>query len=401
MNDRERTYHDVKDIPWIGYHPVIWLASWYPSPTYPNNGDFIQRHAEAIDIPLLIIHTVHEPGMEEQVLYRVRERGRIREVLISFRQSREGGSIWDRFQYHRRYIHFTRQLIRRMIEKQGKPALLHVHVPMKMGLLALWAKRKWGIPFVVSEQSSKYVGDGPDHFFRRSILHRQQVGRIFRKASAVTNVSATVGKVLETLFNLPEVTVIHNVVDTSRFRYISRSTHSTFRFLHASTLTSQKNIEGMVRAFDRLYQQRQDFALTVLGGEQDIQFPWETNRPWLQRVATVPHHEVALRMQEADALVMFSRDENFPCVIVEALCSGIPVITSNAGGSAEAITADNGIWVPVGDEEALLSALNSMLEHADTYQGASISFEAATRYSYPVIGSAFIQLYKRLGALID
>jgi glycosyltransferase involved in cell wall biosynthesis len=401
MNELEHAYHDVKEIPLDGYHPVIWLASWYPSPTYPNNGDFIQRHAEAIDIPLLVVHTVHDPGLEKRVQYRVSQRGKIREILVCFRQSREGGSVWDRFQYHRRYLHFTRQLIRHIIEKQGKPAFFHVHVPMKMGLLALWAKRKWGIPFVVSEQSSKYVGDGPDHFIRRSSLHRQQVARIFRQASAVTNVSATVGKVLETMFNLPAVTVIHNVVDTTLFKFTARTPHGIFRFLHASTLTDQKNIEGMIRAFDRLYLQRQDFRLTVLGGEPDVQFPWESQRPWLERSATVPHHEVAARMQQADALVMFSRDENFPCVIVEALCAGIPVITSNAGGSAEAITADNGIWVPVGNEDALVSALNSMLDHPHLYQGAFISSEAAKRYSYPVIGNAFIQLYQKMGVLKD
>ena len=59
----------------------------------------------------------------------------------------------------------------------------------------------------------------------------------------------------------------------------------------------------------------------------------------------ITYAEVASQMQRASALVMFSRHENFPCVIIEALCCGLPCIATNVGGVPEAVDNKNGIVV--------------------------------------------------------
>ena len=39
---------------------VLWLASWYPNPYEPVNGDFVQRHAQSVAqcLPIDVIHVV-------------------------------------------------------------------------------------------------------------------------------------------------------------------------------------------------------------------------------------------------------------------------------------------------------------------------------------------------------
>jgi hypothetical protein len=43
--------------------------------------------------------------------------------------------------------------------------------------------------------------------------------------------------------------------------------------------------------------------------------------------------------------LLFSYFETFSCVLAEALCSGIPVIATNAGGIPEFVNSKNGIYV--------------------------------------------------------
>ena len=73
--------------------------------------------------------------------------------------------------------------------------------------------------------------------------------------------------------------------------------------------------------------------------------------------------EGVLRMfRAADAVLLSSRWENFPHVIVEALAVGTPVISSAVGGVPEVVRdGENGLLVPAGDVEALAAAIRRLL----------------------------------------
>ena len=397
--EKIKTYSDPSEVELPNSFPIIWLASWYPSKTAVDNGDFIQRHAEAVSViqPLLVIHSIHNPYIAEECLFEVHQKNNLTEIIIYFRQT-EADSLYARIQYNLKFHQYTKRLLGSLFKKYGQPAALHVHVPLKMGRIALWAKKKWGIPFLVSEQSSKYIGDDKDQFDKRSSFYKSEVKRVFQQAIAITNVSQTIALVLEKKFHLKKIRVIHNVVDTSLFFYKGeKAARSPFQFLHASTLAAHKNPKGLINAFCELYTRRQDFELVVIGGQANSELLSENFKaPWLKWEGYQPHSQVPGYMNWADAFVLFSWSENFPCVTVEALCTGIPVICSNAGGCAEAISRSNGIVVTPGDEHALVDALNSIIEKRDDYEGYKISKAAALRYSYGKIGHDFVQQYREL-----
>jgi glycosyltransferase involved in cell wall biosynthesis len=219
---------------------------------------------------------------------------------------------------------------------------------------------------------------------------------VFRNALAVSNVSAALGKIIGDLAGKNDIKVIRNVADPRSFHYIPMN-NSKFRFIHASTLKAQKNVDGILNVFNSLYQQRQDFELQILGGdEQDIAAIRSKygNAGWLIPEGTVDHSRVAGFLQKANCLVMFSRDENFPCVIVEALCCGLPVISSDAGGCAEAIDAGNGIVVHSGNEDELLAAVKYMLNNYPQYNRENIAQRSAALYGNEQIASDFIEFYR-------
>jgi glycosyltransferase involved in cell wall biosynthesis len=101
-------------------------------------------------------------------------------------------------------------------------------------------------------------------------------------------------------------------------------------------------------------------------------------------------------MQNADAFVLFSKHENFPCVIPEALCCGLPVVAANVGGIAEAIHTNNGVVVNSEDIVMLANALAKIMQNSSNFLNETIAKDAQRKYSNTVIGNQFIQLYKKM-----
>jgi glycosyltransferase involved in cell wall biosynthesis len=399
-----RTYHSPEQVKLDQPLHMLWLASWYPSRTSPTNGDFIQRHALAVSekLPLVVVHTIHDENAHDRVRYELTQSASLVEIIIYFRHSGDTKSLSGKISYNRLYYRYTGQLLDHLISTYGKPACVHVHVPVKMGRMAIRFGKKWKVPYVISEQSSKYLPGIEDGFEKRSWYYQYSVKMVFKKAVAVSNVSNAIGKIIGELSGRNDVTVIRNVADTSVFKYVPCNI-TPFTFIHASTMKAQKNVLGILHVFKRLAAERQDFSLVLLGGEDEELSVFKDlygNASWLSMEGTVDHSRVAGYLQKANCLVMFSRDENFPCIIVEALCCGLPVISSDAGGCTEAIQDHNGIVVNSGDEEGLFQAVKTVMKKYLLYDRQKIASEAAAQYANEQIALDFISFYLNAGIKI-
>jgi glycosyltransferase involved in cell wall biosynthesis len=77
----------------------------------------------------------------------------------------------------------------------------------------------------------------------------------------------------------------------------------------------------------------------------------------------VPREQVALYMQAADYVALYSGYEGLPHVLLESLRAGTPVIAANKGGCPEVVTHGvNGLLVPYIDVEALAAALRAAFQ---------------------------------------
>jgi glycosyltransferase involved in cell wall biosynthesis len=100
-------------------------------------------------------------------------------------------------------------------------------------------------------------------------------------------------------------------------------------------------------------------------------------------------------MESSHALVLFSNYENLPCVIVEALACGLPVISTRVGGISEHINAERGILIERGDEAGLQDAFEYMASHIHSYDKSALRTYALERFSNEAVAAAFMELYKR------
>ena len=77
------------------------------------------------------------------------------------------------------------------------------------------------------------------------------------------------------------------------------------------------------------------------------------------------HEQVIQLLNEADVFLFPSYTEGFANALLEAMTAGLPVIATDVGANAEMIENDGGIIIPVGDSNALVSAIAELNEDPD------------------------------------
>lgn len=380
---------------------IIWLASWYPNKYEPVNGDFIQRHAKAVSniLPIDVLHVVQlgknfEANNEIETI----NAKNLTEHICYFKFKKWGIGIIDKIRYNTLYKKTALAFVENFIKTNGKPDLIHVHVPMKSGWVAYSLKKKYSIPYIVSEQASYYDDEAPDNFKNRSLFFKLNTKKVCKNAIAISNVSSVIAKKMEKLLNVKNIHTIHNIANTKRFFYMPIQPQNEFIWVHVSTLSEQKNIPGIIYAFRQLVAENIQLCKLVLVGTYK-----ELHEPLVKQLqlehlinftGEVTHHQVAGYLQSANAFVLFSKHENFPCVLVEALCCGLPVVATNVGGIPDAINDNNGLMVPSNNVVALTAAMKSVMMNYKNYNQAFIAERAKQLYDDEVIAKQFVALYE-------
>lgn len=75
--------------------------------------------------------------------------------------------------------------------------------------------------------------------------------------------------------------------------------------------------------------------------------------------------DVPAVLAAVDGVVSASHTEALPTALIEAAAAGLPVVTTEAGGAADVVTAETGWLTPVGDPAALAAALLDALDRPD------------------------------------
>ena len=105
--------------------------------------------------------------------------------------------------------------------------------------------------------------------------------------------------------------------------------------------------------------------------------------------------DIVEAMQEADLFVLASVWDNMPCVLLEAMATGLPICATNVGGIPEIVSAECGMLARPADADSLCESLTSMLQNLDRYDARQISEIANSRYSAAVVGQKIDTIYRQ------
>jgi glycosyltransferase involved in cell wall biosynthesis len=167
-----------------------------------------------------------------------------------------------------------------------------------------------------------------------------------------------------------------------------------------------KGIEDLVPAFAELAGRWPELTLTMLGvGVPDAEvlsrFPPEVRA----RVALVPEtaneDATAAVYAAADVFVLPSLFEGTPQVLIEAMASGMPVVTTAVCGMRDVIRpGDNGLLVPVRSPALFAAAVERLLSEPRLRErlGRAAHRDAVENYTWDRVAAPVIEVYRRLAA---
>lgn len=147
---------------------------------------------------------------------------------------------------------------------------------------------------------------------------------------------------------------------------------------------------------DALVRSRDVTAVFIGEGDVETLRAHAVSRGVERRVQVLGYRREASRyLAHADALVLPSKNEGLPIVVLEALRAGVAVVGAAIPEIGEALDAETGWLFNAGDAEALAAALRTALESAarPARQAAARALFAA-RYELPRMTEAYAALYR-------
>lgn len=277
-----------------------------------------------------------------------------------------------------------------LVIRGARPRLVHVN-SLNAAVAAQLARRTHRTPVVLT-------GHGwPGRDLRQvARLAATTSDRVIAVSEAVAGGLAAAG------FPGGRLVVVPNGVDTTVFKPPLDRAALRHRMglggervvLFLGRLEAVKGIDVLLAAWKQLSIE----ATLVVAGEGSLRHLLERPPRGVRYLG--PRADAAELLGCADLLVLPSRSEGLPMVVLEAMACGLPVLASDVGGVAEAVDRRVGRLVPPGDPVALAGGLMELLASpALGEQGAAALARALERFTLTRMVERIREVYADLGGV--
>jgi glycosyltransferase involved in cell wall biosynthesis len=235
----------------------------------------------------------------------------------------------------------------------------------------LWQSRLslWGADHILCLNN-----EDKDYLERRFAIPRERVTRIFPAADAAYGAVAA-----------------------------RRDYRSATQLVFFGSWLARKGSQDMVSAFTSLAERHTNLRLTVLGAG----FPAETVlgafpvglRPRISCPSARAPADLAEHLTTADLFILPSLFEGTPLTLVEAMLSGLPVVTTATCGMRDVITdACNGLLIPIRSPGAIVAAIERLVANAGLRErlGRQAHVDAAEKYTWERVALPVREVYRRI-----
>ena len=369
---------------------VLFVTTSYPTETSPVSGVFVQEHARAAaehaDVAVLHLDRSHA----------YRGVTRLRAVTGAHFPTWRVTYPWSPLPLSAAAHLAAAARGWRAVRRSGfEPDVLHAHFFLA-GVPAVLLERATRKPVVVTEQWSIFLPSDPMQLTRPL---RAAARFAFERADAVLPASDALQHGIEAEGIRARFEVVSNVVDTSLFGVDGAPRNG--RLLAVGLLYEAKGYEYLLEALALVRGQGRDVELDVIGdGPRRDDYVRLAHELGLDGHVVfhglLPKPEVARRMREAALFVLASRYDNNPCVLIEAMASGLPVVATAVGGIPEVVDERSGVLAAPRDARAIADAIGTALDRLGAYDRDAIAADAAARFGRDEIGRRLARIYERV-----
>ncbi len=280
--------------------------------------------------------------------------------------------------------------------------ILHAQYGYPTGWAAMLASQRIGIPVIVSIQG----GDG--HWVGSCCeTHLLAMQRTCLHSSALLIGGESFAREVADRLDIPRsrFTLVPGAVDTSRFTPSARVAASPCRLLYHGRVDRRKGVLDFIQALAGLDASVPAWTATISGIGPDLQAARELaatlglTSERLRFSGYANYDQAPTIYQAHDIFVSPTYSEGFSNTILEAMASGLPVLSCQAVGVVDCVRhAENGWLVMPGDVAALSSALALLIGDRDLRDrlAANALKQSRLLYSWKAVSSQIMSLYNHL-----
>ncbi|MBO5548024.1 MAG: glycosyltransferase [Prevotella sp.] len=282
-------------------------------------------------------------------------------------------------------------------KKYGRPDILHAHCAKWAGYAAMIIGKKYGIPYVITEHQSRLIfeeefGPAPSKAWQIPLLKEA-----YHNASKVIPVSEELVDNISCYFGMDyQWQSISNTIDTDFYTYRKREplVGRKFCFCCLANFWPLKGYDVLFKAFEQLRHERADVVLHIAGRGTDSAACRSQLPEGVIAHGLLDKESVRTLLYQSDALVLASRSEVQPLVLLEAMSTGIPVVSTECIPKCLRIEGGCTI-VPIGDAQALADAMQSVM-HQPSIDGRQLSERVAAMASPKVVAKQLEAVFETI-----
>jgi glycosyltransferase involved in cell wall biosynthesis len=311
---------------------------------------------------------------------------------------------------HKKNLHYWRKIevvewvakarrpYRRLIE-ENQYDLVHAFFGLPTGWLCYRTAER--LSYIISLRGSDVPGEHARLQLEYKVLG-PLLKRIWTRASGLVACSEGLKKRALEFLPTVNIDVINNGIELDRFHPAEHNELSKeLKLVTVGRLSATKRVELLIETVKILSKKGRNVRLTIAGGGgmfEKLQRLIEQKR--LSNIINLTGRIEAEQMpdiyRQHNIFVSASMQEGMSNAMLEAMASGLPIVTTRCEGVEELIT-DNGIVVENETAEALAEGINSLAENQRGYKMmCAAARRRAGEFGWDRVAEQYLQIYRRI-----
>ncbi|MCG9911663.1 MAG: glycosyltransferase [Flavobacteriales bacterium] len=374
---------------------ILFISTAYPGPYQPLEGVFFTDQAQALakaghKVGYIAINPVSIKDIFKKGLSGLGKKTEENKGVHTF-IFRYPHTPKDTQQPIRKALKKGKVLAEEYLQQYGKPDIVHLH-RFEGGLLAVYFKEKYNIPYVVTEHSSRFLnGTLPQNQLTPAL-------KTFSESAENIAVSRAFKEKLESITG-KTFTYLPNMVDTEAFS-LGKKSKKGFILLSVGNFTPNKRQDLAVHAFANFCKIYPETSLWMIGEgpeKSTVQKLVEELgiSDQVQFKGRISREELAQCMKQAHVLLITSKVETFGVVAIEALSSGIPVISTRCGGPESVIKEGESGYFSDANVDAYVQTMLKCKENYGHFTPEELRKKALEEFSSVEIVRKLENIYRK------
>jgi glycosyltransferase involved in cell wall biosynthesis len=302
------------------------------------------------------------------------------------------------------FLVLGRPWVQRFLERRVRefaPDVVFAHHTAVNGYLALGLRRRYGLPYVITDHDF-----GEIHCCEDFPARRRMFEKIVRESSRMVAVASRMESEIKRLFPFAKSTVVQNGTDpipseTAR-KARPRDLAGKQVIFSCGAFYERKGFPLLVDAFSLIASQYPHAELRIAGDGptmREVRHRVEIYRleERVRLMGKLAHAHVLQEMAWADVFALIGWDEPFATVFSEAASAGKPIVCCQDGGFTDVLEdGTHGLTVPPHNAERAAEAISRLLgdENLRDRMGAAAKQLFDSRLRWDNNAAAMIEIFR-------